>query len=72
MDLMNQHFLWASCLWGAVAGGYCIYGWRQKETIPLIGGVAMTAASFFFAALPMTLICVAILVAVHWLLRQGY
>ena len=72
MDLMNQHFLWASCIWSAVASGYCIYGWRQKATIPLVSGAAMTAASFFFAALPMTAACVVILVVTHWLLRHGY
>jgi hypothetical protein len=25
---LNQNFLLANCLWGAVASGYMIYGWR--------------------------------------------
>jgi len=72
VDLLNEHYLWASCIWGAVAGGYCIYGWRQRAAIPFLGGAAMTAASFFLPALPMTLASIAIMFAVWWLLKQGY
>jgi hypothetical protein len=50
VDLLNEHYLWASCIWGAVASGYLIYGWRQRATIPFLGGVAMTAASFFITS----------------------
>jgi hypothetical protein len=69
---LNQSALWASCLWGAVAGGYCIYGMKQKSLIPFLGGVAMTAASFMLGALTMSLACIALIYAVHWLLKQGY
>ena len=73
MDLLNQKFLLASCVWGAVASGYLIYGWRQRATIPFLGGVAMTAASFFItSALQMSLACIALMFAVYWLLKQGY
>ncbi len=70
--MMNQNFLWASMIWGAVGGGYLLYGWRQKATIPLAGGAAMTAASFFLPALWMSLASIGIMFAVWWLLRQGY
>jgi len=66
MDLMNQKFLWASCIWGAIASGYLIYGWRQRAAIPFVGGAVMTVACFF-SVLPMSLICIAAIVAVHWL-----
>ena len=69
---INQNSLWASCLWGAVASGYCIYGWKQKMMIPFFGGLAMTAASFLLGALTMSLASIAIMFAVWWLLRQGY
>ena len=50
MDLKNlaldENFLWASFLWGTVASGYLIYGWRQKASIPLAVGAAMTLMSF--------------------------
>ncbi len=72
VDLMNQNFLWASLLWGAVGSGYLIYGWRQKASIPLAGGAALTAISFFLPALWMTLAGVIIMLAVWWLLKQGY
>ena len=72
MSLLDEHFLWASLVWGAVGSGYFIYGWRQRSWIPLAGGAAMTAASYFLPALPMTLACLALMLAVYWLFKQGY
>ena len=73
MDLMNldSNALWASILWGGVGGGYLIYGWRQRESVPLVGGVVMSLACFL-PALPMTLISIATMGAVYWLMKQGY
>ncbi|MFZ1073607.1 MAG: hypothetical protein WAO21_09250 [Verrucomicrobiia bacterium] len=73
MNLLNQHYLWASCIWGAVASGYMLYGWRQKAMIPFLGGLAMTAASFLIvSAMLMSLASLAIMLIVWWLLKQGY
>ena len=73
MDMLNQHYLWASCLWGAIASGYMVYGWRQKALIPFLGALAMTAASILIiSAALMSLACVAVMLGVWWLLRQGY
>ena len=73
MKLPDDNFLWASCLWGAVAGGYVIYGLRQKAAIPLAAGAVMTAMSFIGPnALIMSLVCVAVIAAAWWLLKQGY
>jgi hypothetical protein len=71
---IHQNTLWASCFWGAIASGYLIYGWKQREQsmIPFLGGVAMTAVSFFLGALLMSLASIAIMFAVWWLLKQGY
>jgi len=69
---LNENALWASCLWGAIAGGYWIYGWRQKAAIPCLGGFAMTLVCFMSSALLMSLISLGIIFAVWWLLRQGY
>jgi hypothetical protein len=70
---IDQNFLWASCLWGAVASGYCIYGWKQRSIIPFLGGFVMTIMSFIGPnALVMSLVCVAAMFAVHWLIKQGY
>lgn len=73
MQLPDENFLWASCLWGAVAGGYFIYGWRQKAAIPLAAGAVMTGMSFIGPnALIMSLVCMAVIVVTWWLLRRGY
>jgi hypothetical protein len=72
LSLLDQHFLWASMIWGAIASGYLVYGFRQRAAIPFLGGAAMTVASFFLPALIMSLVCVAIIAAVWWLLRNGY
>jgi len=71
VDLLDQHYLWASCIWSAIGGGYMIYGWRQKSAIPFTGGAVMQVACFF-GALPMSLICIAAIFAVYWLMKQGY
>jgi hypothetical protein len=70
--MLNENFIWASMFWGAVGGGYLLYGWRQHAPIPFAGGAAMTAASFFLPALWMSLASVAIMYAVWWLCKQGY
>ena len=72
MDLMNQKFLWASMVWGAIASGYLIYGWRQRAAIPFVGGSIMAVASCFLPALTMSLVCLAAMAAVYWLSKQGY
>jgi hypothetical protein len=73
VDLLNQHYLWASCIWSAIASGYMIYGWRQRALLPFLGGLAMTAASFLIvSALWMSLACVALIFITHWLVKQGY
>jgi hypothetical protein len=68
----TQSFLWASVIWGAIGGGYTIYGWRQKAMIPFMAGVVMSVAACFVPALPMTLISLAAIFGTWWLLKQGY
>lgn len=71
--LQDSGFLWASLVWGGVAGGYLIYGWRQKSGIPLAAGVAMTLMSFVGPnALVMSLVCIGIMAATWWLAKCGY
>jgi hypothetical protein len=71
VNLLDQHYLWASCIWGAVASGYMVYGWRQRAMIPFIGSLVMSVACFL-SALWMSLICIAVMFAVYWLVKQGY
>jgi hypothetical protein len=72
MGSLNQNFLLANCVWGAVASGYMFYGWKQRSLIPFLGGLAMMAVSCLTPALTMTAASIAIMLAVWWLLRQGY
>ncbi len=73
MGWFDEKFLLANCVWGSVAFGYLIYGWRQKSMVPFLGGLAMTVAScFIMSALLMSLASVAIMLAVWWLIKQGY
>jgi hypothetical protein len=68
---LDANTIWASILWGGIGGGYLVYGWRQKDSIALVGGVMMSLACFL-SALPMTLVSIVTMVAVWWLKRQGY
>ena len=71
VDFTNSSDVWASVLWGGIGGGYLLYGWRQKESVPLVGGVVMSLACFL-PALSMTLLSLTAMVAVYWLMKRGY
>ena len=72
VNWFNENFLFASLFWGTIAGGYLIYGWKQKALMPFLSGLAMTAASILIgSAAQMSLACVGIIVAVYWLVRSG-
>ncbi len=72
-SLLDEHFIFASMFWGAVAGGYLLYARKQRETMPLIGGVAMMAVSFMVTSwFWMSLASIGIMIAVWRLSRQGY
>lgn len=69
----NTSFLFASLFWGSVGGGYWIYGKRQRSMMPMVGGVAMILVSCFIeSALLMSMICLALMAGVYWLVKQGY
>jgi hypothetical protein len=73
VDLFDTSFLFASLFWGSLGGGYWIYGKKQREMMPMIGGVAMIAVSYFVSSwLLMSLICIALMVAVYQLMKRGY
>ena len=73
MDLFDTKFLLASLVWGSVGVGYFVYGKKQRELTPALGGVAMIAASYFVSsALLMSLISIALMVAVYLLTKRGW
>jgi hypothetical protein len=70
---LDEHYIWASFLWGTIAFGYLAYGWKNKASIPLLGGVAMTVATFMiFSALWLSVVSIVIMFAIWWLWKQGY
>jgi hypothetical protein len=73
-DNLSTSALLASVFWGGLAGGFVIYGWKQKTLIPFLVGVALTAASYLMlnSALEMSAACIAILGGFYWLKRNGY
>jgi len=73
VNLFDTSFIVANLIWGSVGFVYFIYGWRQKAMMPLLGGIAMIAVSYFVgSALLMSLLCIALIVGVHYLIKQGY
>jgi hypothetical protein len=73
VNWFDENFLLASLVWGSVATGYLIYGWKQKALMPFLGGLAMTAASFLIGSVVlMSLACIAVMAMVYWLAKQGY
>lgn len=70
---LDSSFLFASLLWGSVGGGYWIYGKKQGEMTPMLGGFAMIAVSVMVSGwLLMSLLCIALMVAVYLLAKRGY
>ena len=70
-SMLDEHFLFASVIWGGVAGGYLFYARKQREVTPFIGGVAMMAASFLITSwFWMSLASIGIMVAVYWQMKR--
>ena len=59
----------ASFLWGTIGFGFAIYGKKQESYVPLIGGIALMAGSYFLAssAWIMSIFSVAVIAAIYWL-----
>ncbi len=69
---MNTNTLFASLFWGSLGFGFTIYGKKQGATVPLFGGVALMAVSYFISsALYMSLVCSGLVVAIIWLRKWG-
>jgi len=71
--MISTNFLFASLIWGSIGVGYFIFGKRQGSWIPMVGGVLMIMVSYFVSSpFWMSLACLGLIVAVFFLLRQGY
>jgi hypothetical protein len=71
--MWTASFLFASLIWGSIGFGYFIYGKKQSSWPPMAAGVLMMVASYFAGSVwLMSLICLALIIAVYFLLKQGY
>jgi len=69
----NSSGLFASMIWGSIGMGFAIYGKRQGSMVPLFGGVALVAISYFFnSAFYMSLTGVLLVAGIIWLKKLGY
>lgn len=63
----NSNTLFASLIWGSVGIGFAVYGKKQQSAVPLCGGLALVAISYFISsALYMSLAGVALVAAMIW------
>ena len=68
---VDSSTLIASLIWGSIGSGFAIYGWKQKEPLPLSIGIALVTISYFIASALWMSIVGALLVAVFgWLKRR--
>ena len=68
----NYNTLFASLFWGSIGFGCAIYGKKQAAMVPLFGGVAMMAISYFISsALYMSIVSAGLLAAIIWLRKLG-
>ena len=69
---MDSSLLLASLIWGGIGSGFIVYGKKQRATIPLFGGIALVATSYFAeTALLLSLISVALLIAMYFFRHSG-
>jgi hypothetical protein len=67
--MFDTSTLVASLIWGSIGTGFFVYGKKQQQWVPCLGGVALVAVSYFVAdsALWMSLIGVGIIAAIFGL-----
>jgi hypothetical protein len=71
VKIFDAEFLFASLIWGSVGFGYFIYGRKQQETVPLIAGLSMIAASYVVgSAMLMSIVSLALMTGVYLIMRQ--
>jgi len=71
-SVLDEHFMFASMIWSAVAGGYLLYARRQRETTPFIGGMVMMAVSFLIVSwFWMSLVCIALIFGIYFQMKRG-
>ncbi len=66
----HSTYLFAALIWGSIGLGFVVYGQRQKAVVPLVGGIVLMLVSYLISsALYMSLVGIALVVAILWLGR---
>lgn len=72
-NLFHTDFLLSSLIWGSIGAGCVIYGKKQTEAVPLIGGLALVAVSYLFSsAVWMSLVSLILIGGMVVAKKQGY
>ena len=72
MNHIDSHLLLASLIWGGIGTGFIVYGKKQRATVPLFGGIALVATSYFAeTTLWMSVICAGLLAAMYFFRHSG-
>jgi len=72
-NLFHTDFLLSSLVWGSIGVGCIVYGKKQTEAVPLIGGLAMVAVSYLVpSALWMSLVSLLLIGGMVAAKRQGF
>jgi len=70
-SLLDEHFLFASLLWGSVGAGYLLYARKQREIVPFLGGLVMIGVSCFVGSwFWMSILCLVLMVGVYQAMKQ--
>jgi len=65
IDSLDSNTLIASLIWGSIGAGFTIYGRKQKEWVPALGGIALVTVSYWIgSAIYMSIASVAIIAAI--------
>ena len=72
-NLFNTGLLLSSLVWGSIGVGCVIYGKKQTEAVPLIGGLALVAVSYMVSsALWMSLVSLSLIGGMVAAKKQGF
>jgi len=72
-ELFHTDFLLSSLIWGSVGVGCVIYGKKQTEAVPLIGGLALVAVSYLVpSAVWMSLVSLLLIGGMYAAKKQGF
>jgi len=72
-NFFQTDFLLASLIWGSAGVGCVLYGKKQAEAVPLIGGLALVAVSYLVpSALWMSLVSLLLIGGTAAAKKQGF